>query len=58
MILYPTTILFQLTKAVERALTTLNASKPMTAGVDLDAFEEIVGMPGWEEIEKRFNKRG
>ena len=38
-----------MTKAVERALTALKAGKPMTEGVDLDAFEEIVGMLGWQE---------
>jgi len=57
MILYPTTILFQLTRATERALAALKAGKPMAEGnaVDLDAFEEIVGMPGWEQIEKQFS---
>jgi len=59
MILYPTTILFQLTKAMERALAGLKSGKPMAEGnaVDLDRFEEIVGMPGWQEVEKRFHKR-
>ncbi len=58
MILYPTTILFQLTKAMERALAGLKSGKPMEEGnsVDLDGFEEIVGMPGWQEVEKQFKK--
>ena len=56
MILYPTTLLFQLTHAIERALTALKSGKPMTGGVDLDSFEEIVGMPGWHEIEMKFGK--
>lgn len=56
MILYPTTLLFQLTHAIERALIALKSGKPMTGGADLDSFEEIVGMPGWQEIEKRFGK--
>src|SRR5205085_11211241 len=49
MILYPTTVLFQVARATERALAGLKAGKPMPAGaaVDLDTFEEIVGMPGW-----------
>jgi 2-methylisocitrate lyase-like PEP mutase family enzyme len=56
MITYPTTVLFQLTRAVERALANLKGGKPMAGGhaVDLDAFEEIVGMPGWEQVEKEF----
>lgn len=56
MILYPTTVLFQMARAISRALAGLKGGKPMAAGnaVTLDAFEEIVGMPGWQEIEKQF----
>jgi 2-methylisocitrate lyase-like PEP mutase family enzyme len=56
MILYPTTVLFQATRAMERALSGLNSGKPMSAAnaVTLDEFEEIVGMLGWQEIEKQF----
>lgn len=56
MILYPTTVLFQMTRAIERALAGLKGGKPMAAGngVTLDAFEEVVGMPGWQEVEKQF----
>lgn len=56
MIFYPTTVLFQATKAIERALAGLRAGKPMSAAnaVTLDAFEEAVGMPGWQQIEKEF----
>src|SRR3954464_10600636 len=43
MILYPTTVLFQVTRAAERALAALKSGKPMAEGhaVDLDTFEEI-----------------
>ena len=60
MILYPTTILFQVTKAMERALAGLKSGKPMAEGnaVDLDHFEEIVGMPGWQEVEEKFAAKG
>jgi 2-methylisocitrate lyase-like PEP mutase family enzyme len=56
MIMYPTTVLFQMTRAIERALGNLEAGKPMaeTSAADLDAFEEIVGMPGWQEVEEGF----
>jgi hypothetical protein len=54
MILYPTTVLFRVTKAIETALAALKAEKPMTAGVSLDEFEEIVGLAGWKEIEEQF----
>jgi 2-methylisocitrate lyase-like PEP mutase family enzyme len=58
MILYPTTVLFRATRAIERALAGLRAGRPMAAAdaVDLDGFEEIVGMPGWQEVEQRFGK--
>ncbi len=56
MILYPTTLLFRAVKAIERGLASLKAGKPMPAGeaTDLDAFEDIVGLPAWAQIEKRF----
>jgi 2-methylisocitrate lyase-like PEP mutase family enzyme len=58
MILYPTTVLFRVTRAIERALADLKAGRPMPEddAVDLDEFEEIVGMPGWAQIEVRFKK--
>src|SRR4051812_14102339 len=59
MILYPTTVLFQVTRAAERALAALRSGKPMAEGnaVDLDAFEDIVGMPGWEQVEEQFGAK-
>lgn len=56
MILYPTTVLFRPTRAVERALAGLKAGRPMPEAdaVDLDAFEEIVGLPAWRAIEEEF----
>jgi 2-methylisocitrate lyase-like PEP mutase family enzyme len=56
MILYPTTVLFQMVRAIETALSTLKSGKPMPKGsaTDLDTFEEIVGMPEWQEFEKEF----
>ncbi|MFO0930721.1 MAG: isocitrate lyase/PEP mutase family protein [Gemmataceae bacterium] len=58
MILYPTTVLFRVTRAIERALATLKAGKPMaeSEAATLDEFEEIVGMPAWAEIEQQFAK--
>jgi 2-methylisocitrate lyase-like PEP mutase family enzyme len=56
MIMYPTSILFQITRAIERALTNLKAGKPMTAreSVNLDAFEDIVALSSWAAIEEKF----
>jgi 2-methylisocitrate lyase-like PEP mutase family enzyme len=58
MILYPTTVLFRMTRAIEQALSSLRRGRPLAEGdaVDLDTFEEIVGMPGWAEVEERFRK--
>ena len=57
MILFPTTLLFRVTRATERALADLKAGRPMPPeeGVDLETYEEIVGLPEWEEIEKEFH---
>jgi 2-methylisocitrate lyase-like PEP mutase family enzyme len=57
MILFPTTVLFRATRAIERALADLKAGRPMPpeAGVDLEHYEQIVGLPEWEEIEKTFH---
>jgi 2-methylisocitrate lyase-like PEP mutase family enzyme len=57
MILFPTTLLFRVVRAAERALEDLKAGRPMPPeeGVDLDTYEEIVDLPEWEEIEKRFH---
>ncbi len=56
MIMYPTTLLFQITRTVERALSALKAGKPMASkeSVDLDAFEDIVGLSSWKAIEEKF----
>jgi 2-methylisocitrate lyase-like PEP mutase family enzyme len=59
MILYPTTVLFQATRAIEWALTALKSGKPMAErnAVNFDTFEEIVGMPGWQKVEEEFGSQ-
>lgn len=56
MILYPTTVLFRMTRAIERALADLHAGRPMSAedAVDRISFEDIVDKPMWAHIEKEF----
>jgi 2-methylisocitrate lyase-like PEP mutase family enzyme len=58
MILYPTSILFRVARAIERALDDLKAGRamPLGDGVDLKTFEEMVGLPFWSEVETRFGK--
>jgi 2-methylisocitrate lyase-like PEP mutase family enzyme len=57
MILFPTTILFRVTRAIERAVADLVDGKPMPPeeGVDLEHYEEIVGLAEWGEIEKQYH---
>lgn len=56
MILYPTTLLFRATRALQRGAADLRAGKPLdkSDAVDMDAFEKIVDLPHWQAIEKRF----
>jgi len=56
MILYPTSILFRVVRAIERGLADLRQGKRIEKedGVDLQAFERIVDVPHWSAIEKRF----
>jgi 2-methylisocitrate lyase-like PEP mutase family enzyme len=59
MILYPTSLLFRCVRAIERGLADLRQGKTMTAddGVTLTEYEEIIGVPHWAIIEKRFGAR-
>src|SRR5262249_34512707 len=56
MILYPTTVLFRAVHAMQSALQDLKRGVPLSPddSVDLPAFEEIVNMPEWSEIDTRF----
>ena len=56
MVLYPTTVLFRITKTIERALADLYDGLPMreTAAVTMKQFEEIVGITYWGYVENKF----
>jgi 2-methylisocitrate lyase-like PEP mutase family enzyme len=56
MLLYPTSILFRVTKTMERAAYDLRMGRPMPTdeSVDMKTFEQIVDLPYWSEIEKKF----
>jgi 2-methylisocitrate lyase-like PEP mutase family enzyme len=56
MALYPTTVLFRATHAIEEALRTLRQGRPMDAkrAVSMKDFEMIVNLPRWAMIESRF----
>ncbi|CAF4304492.1 unnamed protein product, partial [Adineta steineri] len=57
MILYPTTILFRVTHAIEQAAADLIAGKQLSAkdSVNFKKYEDIVGLPQWKEIEEKFH---
>lgn len=56
MILYPTTLLFRLARATEIGLSELKGGRPLDPGasLDMDAFEQLVELPVWANIEEKF----
>ncbi|WP_206245752.1 isocitrate lyase/PEP mutase family protein [Novosphingobium terrae] len=56
MILYPTSVLFQIARASARALANLRAGRPLDpdASIDMQAFEDLVDLPQWAKIESVF----
>lgn len=59
MILYPTSLLFRAARAIERGLADLRQGKQMTKAdaLDLTEYEQLVDVPYWASIEKRFGAR-
>lgn len=56
MILYPTTVIFQVTRTIGRALHQLKEGKPLHASqaVNMDQFMDIVDLPYWKDMEEKF----
>jgi 2-methylisocitrate lyase-like PEP mutase family enzyme len=56
MILYPTSILFRMTKAVERAASDLKNGRqmPLADAVDMKTFEEILSLQFWAQMGAKF----
>ena len=56
MALYPTTVLFRMTHAIEDAPATLRSGKPMdeNLAVSMKDFELIVNLPKWALVESKF----
>lgn len=55
MILYPTTIIFQVVHTIQRALEHLKQGKPIRgSSVNMDKFMQIVDLPYWKIIEENF----
>lgn len=59
MLLFPSTLIFQLTQTLERALENLRHGHPIPRGEGktMDEFLEIVDLPFWQEIEKKFEAK-
>ena len=55
-VLYPTTVLFQMTYAIQEALSHLRRGEPMDSSraVSMKHFEQIVDLPHWAIVEGRF----
>jgi 2-methylisocitrate lyase-like PEP mutase family enzyme len=60
MLLYPTTILFRATRALQRAAEDLRAGRPLNKAesVDMKEFLKIVELDHWQAIEKKFGGGG
>jgi 2-methylisocitrate lyase-like PEP mutase family enzyme len=55
MILYPTTVIFQVVHTIQRALDHLKQGKPIHgSSVNMDEFMQIVDLPYWKSIEEKF----
>ena len=56
MVAYPTTLIFRVARAVERALADLKAGKPAAATdlVDFSSFKDITGVAEWTRIEESY----
>jgi len=56
MILYPATVLFRTTRAIQQALQDLAAGEQLSAenSVDMKQFEQIVDMDRWRSIQKKY----
>jgi 2-methylisocitrate lyase-like PEP mutase family enzyme len=57
MILYPATVLFRATYAIQSALEDLQAGKeiPRDESVDMKEFEQIVDIDRWHKIQRKYD---
>jgi 2-methylisocitrate lyase-like PEP mutase family enzyme len=56
MLLYPATVLFRATYAIQRALKDLYNGKELDSGesVDMKQFEKIVDAPRWQKVQNKY----
>src|SRR5690606_10079489 len=58
MVAYPTSLIFRVAHAIERALADMKSGRLTLAGegVDFDAFKAITGYGEWSDVEDRFRR--
>ena len=56
MVLYPTTVIFRVTRAIQKAVEDLKAGRPMAAddAVTFEEYEEMLRLPQWADVENAF----
>ena len=56
MLLYPSTVIFRVTRAIQKAVEDLKAHRPMPAGeaVTFEEYENMLGLPQWALLEDAF----
>ena len=56
MVLYPTTVIFRVVKAIQKALVDLKAGSPMPEcdSVTFAQYEQMLGLPEWGALENEY----
>jgi len=56
MVLYPTTVIFQVTRAIQKAVEGLKAGRPMPTdeSVTFEQYENLLRLPEWADTENEF----
>ena len=56
MLLYPSTVIFRVTRAIQKAVEDLKAVRPMPPeeSVTFKQYEEMLGLPQWAALEDEF----
>jgi len=56
MVLYPTTVIFRVTRAIQKAVQDLKAGRPMPAddAVTFEEYEDMLRLPEWADVENTF----
>src|SRR5207253_3101500 len=60
MVAYPTSVIFRVTRAIEKALAELKRGQlaDQNEVVDFEAFKEITALARWSDVEQRYEAGG